>query len=306
MKTALVFGGTGFLGSFVVKELCENNFQVVVVGRSEEGVEKLKLCGFPGQVVFKKYNINSINVMFDFDFTKYDCIINLIGIGKETRGNIYNYIHSDFPTKLASMAKKIGIKFVHVSAFTPENVENKYVITKRTGEKYVMQNNKDAVILKPTLMLGTGGAFVSDFESMINYLPFIPIIGFGKTKIKPVFASDVAKFIVQSIQTDLAGGTYNLSGSEAISTKDLIHKIMGFMNKKRRLLPMPLFIFKLIFFIKQLLPNFLFRTKITYDIIKMAKYESIPIKNDLTKLITNPTKLDKGFAFIFAKYKLYD
>ena len=67
MKRALVFGGNGFLGSFVIKELCNKNFEVLIVSRTKGNFEVLKTFGFPGQISLKLFDITSSNSLEEFD-----------------------------------------------------------------------------------------------------------------------------------------------------------------------------------------------------------------------------------------------
>ena len=311
MKKALVFGGNGFLGSFVVKELCLKNFQVVILARNEGDVNDLKTLGFPGQIVFKKFNAASENALQEINFEGCDFVANLIGIGASTKKNSYTKVHVEFPTKLAEITAKKGIKFAHVSAFTGEGedavkIQSEYVLTKREGEVSVLKHNPKAIVVRPTVMLGEGGSFVQTFEKIIAISPIVPIIN-GKAKINPVYAGDVAKFIVATItHSEFEGKACNLAGKEVILFRDLVENIAGFMDKKRIFIPVPFFLANFGLTIKQFLPSFVFRTSITKDILFLSKYEMIVKNNSLLALIPTPTKIETILSHVLAKYKLYD
>jgi uncharacterized protein YbjT (DUF2867 family) len=308
MKKALIFGGNGFLGSFVVRELCKKNFEVLIVARSKKNFDTLKTFGFPGQIVFKEFDVSNLNYLNIFDFNPFDVIINLIGIGAECGKYKYHDIHTDFPSRLAGMARKAEKPFVHISAFTgDEEINSKYANTKRKGEAEVMKCNPKAIILRPTTMIGEGGSLIQTFETIINTFPVVPLINFGKTKIQPVFAGDVAKFMVEAIdRSDMQGKTYNLAGSEVILFKNFLERICGFMNKKRILLPVPFFVMSAVLKIKRFLPSFVFRTSLTSDLLELSKYNLIIKENHLKLLIPQITKLDDVLESVLSKYKLYD
>ena len=308
MNKALVFGGNGFLGSFVVKELCERDFEVLVISHSDNGFEELKTFGFPGQVAIKKLDVNDVSLFNVINFKPFNVIINLIGIGAERDKNSYHGIHIEFASRLASVALKGDKTFIHVSAFTGSDASSsKYINTKRAGEKAVLRSNPKSIIIRPSVMIGERGAFIQTFETMINNLPFIPVALGSNIKIQPVFAGDVAKFIVLATErTDMEGKAFNLAGEEVVLFKDFIQRICGFMNKKRSFLPVPFFAILFGLKIKEFLPSFIFRTKLTADIFALSKTEMLVKKNDIKLLVPNPKKIDEVLGEVLSKYKLYD
>lgn len=311
MKRALVFGGNGFLGSYVIRELCEKNFQVITVSRNEGDFALLKTCGFPGQVLWKQYDVTSETFSYDFEALDFDVAINLIGIGLEKKSNLYHRVHIDFPFKLAALCRKRNIKLIHVSAFLGSNEEAKigsrYVRTKLEGVQGVRNNNAKAIIINPTLIVGKGDSFIQTFETIISYSPLVPLIFGGKTRLKPVYAGDVAKFIAEVIfRPEMEGKDYIVSGSEIISFRKFLEKIALRMRVKRFFISIPFFIFNMIFALKKILPGFVFRTKITKDILQLSKFESIPEKNDLTLLVQKPQTISKILNLALEKYRLYD
>jgi NADH dehydrogenase len=307
MKKALILGGNGFLGTYIIRELCEKKFQITVVSRTKKDIENIKTFGFPGQIVWQRYDITSPTLISDFNFKNYDVIINLIGIASQNQGNTYYKIHSEIPSQIAQQTRKLRVLFIHISALVPKIISSKYVKTKQEGEQAILKLNPNAVIIRPSVMIGTGDGLVSTFEKIINLSPVIPLLFGGKTKISPVFAGDVAKFIALSIEkTEMQGKTFTLCGKEVILFKDMIMKIAGFMNKRRFYISVPFAFFKLIFTIKSILPEFIFRTKLTKDLLDISKYEIIPEKNDLTLLVQNPQTIDDTLASMLKKYKLYD
>jgi NADH dehydrogenase len=312
MKKVLIFGGTGFLGGYVVRELCAQNFQVIVVAREEENFAVLKTYGFPGQILFRKYDVASGNFNNDFDFSGYYAVINLIGIGEEKKGNGYYKIHVDFPFKLAILCKKYGVKLVHISAFFSDDaaikdINLKYVKTKLEGEASVKKQYSKAIIIRPTLMLGIGDSFISTFETIINLSFIIPLPSQkASKKMKPVFVGDVAKFIVFSLENDeYLGQSFNLCGPGFTTVSKIVHLIASAMNKKRLFVSVPFFVFKLLILLKTLMPKFIFHTKITKDIMELSRFEMVPKKNSLN-LALKPMEVTNIINNTLSKYKLYD
>jgi NADH dehydrogenase len=247
-------------------------------------------------------------------------VINLIGIGLERGKNSYYRVHVEFPTRLASIVKKSNVKLVHISAFIGNAVEavntegsarlkggNKYIKTKIEGECAVFKNNQKAIIIRPSMLIGDNAPTIKMFEKVIDSLPIVPLVMGGKTKIQPVFAGDVAKFIVNAFEVDeMQGKTFNLLGNEVILLKEFVERICGFMNKRPLLISVPLFLVKFSFKTLELLPKFIFRLEVTSDIISLSKYDAISKKNDIKLLIESPKTIDDVLKTALSKYKLYD
>jgi nucleoside-diphosphate-sugar epimerase len=308
MKRALVFGGNGFLGSFVIKELCDKNFEVLIVSRTKGNFEVLKTFGFPGQISLKLFDITSSNSLEEFDFSKFDVVINLIGIGIEKGKNSYHLVHTEFPARLASVTKKSDVKFLHVSAFTGnEDIPSKYIKTKRDGEHAILKNNPKSIIIRPSTLIGNGSPLIQMFEKIIDISPIVPLVGGGKTKIQPIFAGDVAKFIIEAIETEeMRGKAFNLLGEETILLKEFVERICGFMDKKPLLIPAPLSLVKFGIKFTELLPKFIFKIAITSDILSLSKYNIVSQENHTNLIVKNPKTIDEVLAESLSKYRLYD
>ena len=109
-----VFGGGGFLGRHLIRELTKVNYRIKVATRNPYLKGYLKPLGDPGQIELFKTNIfNSEDVkqvLKNCDFA-----INLVGILKETRKQKFYQIHSQFPQLLSNLCGEAGIKnFIHV------------------------------------------------------------------------------------------------------------------------------------------------------------------------------------------------
>ncbi len=226
----------------------------------------------------------------------------------ESKKQPYHIIHKEFPARLASFTKKFGVRFLHISAFTgTSEIPSKYVKTKRDGEIAIMNNNPKATIIRPSVMIGEGGALVQTFEKMVNSFPFLPLANGKKAKVQPVFAGDVAKFIITAMERDETQGKgFNLCGEEVILMEEFVQRICGFMNKKKIILNLPFAILNLAFKVLGILPKFIFRTSLTADILALSNYDIFIERNDLKKFVEKPQKIDDVLEKLLEKYKLYD
>ena len=136
-----IFGGGGFLGKHLMRQLTKLDYRVKVATRNPYLKGYLKPLGNPGQIELFKTNIfnpeDVKQVLKNCDF-----VINLIGILYETRKQKFNQIHSQFPYLLCNLCNEMGIKkLIHISACgVREGHKSLYMQSKLQGEKNIKEN----------------------------------------------------------------------------------------------------------------------------------------------------------------------
>jgi len=159
---------------------------------------------------------------------------------KKKKQKFYN-IHSDIPETISDLCSKNNVKkFIHVSAIG-SNKESKslYQKSKALGEIKALENFKNTIIIRPSVVCGTEDNFTNLF-SKLSFLPVIPLVGYNY-KFQPIVVTDVAKAIVRSIESKNNGGSiYEIGGPNIISFGEMVRSIMKFLNKKRFIFDMPM------------------------------------------------------------------
>ena len=200
--------------------------------------------------------------------------INLIGILYENkkRNTFYN-IHALLPSLLSKLAQEYKLNnFIHVSALGLIDAEDSnYAKSKLEGEKNILSNFPSATILKPSIVYSVDDNFTTNFMSLLSKLPFFPIYYSGKTKFTPIHCSDLTDIIYHVISNNIKSQIIECVGPEVITFKEILQRLLILMNKKRLLIPTPLFIASFTAKIFQLLPKPL----ITEDQLRLLKYDNI-------------------------------
>ena len=286
-KIICLFGGGGFLGKYLMRQLTRLDYRVKVATRNPYLKGYLKPLGNPGQIELFKINIfNSEDlkqVLKNCDFA-----INLVGILHETRKQKFSQIHSQFPYLLSNLCNEIGINnLIHVSALgIKEKHLSRYIQSKLQGEKNIQENFKPSVILRPSVIFGPEDKFLNTFASIAQFSPVLPLIGGGKTKFAPIYVGDVAKAIVKALELNNSEPKiYELGGPENYSFKELMEILLTEIKKKRFLIPIPFGVAKFQSYFLQMIP----RPFLTPDQVEMLKYNNI-VSGDY------PTLIDLGIS----------
>jgi len=273
-KEILVFGASGQIGRHLIRKLTKNNYKVVAVTRNihQKGYI-LKTQANPGYleiVEMPYFDLNKISSLLD----ECSICINLIGILFERRKNYFKNIHTDFPNLLSKLSAKKNIeKLIHLSSLGVEkSLDSNYAISKLNGEKIVKNNFDRAIILKPSIVYSVDDNFTTNFMTLLNRLPIMPIYYEGKTKFVPIHVSDLVQIIYDAVEGKINKQTIECIGPEILSFKEIILKLLKSINKKRPLIPLPLVLAKFSAKIFELMPNPL----ITVDQINLLKYDNIP------------------------------
>ena len=273
-KEILVFGASGQIGRHLIRKLTKNNYKVVAVTRNihQKGYI-LKTQANPGYleiVELTYFNIEKIKSLVE----ECSICINLIGILFEKKKNFFKNIHTDFPDLLSKLSAKKNIeKLIHLSSLGIEkSLDSNYAISKLEGENKIKNNFDRVVVLKPSIVYSVDDNFTTNFMTLLNRLPIIPIYYEGKTKFAPIHVTDLAQIIFDVVQGKTNEQTIECIGPEIISFKEIILKLLKTIDKKRLLIPLPLVIAKMTAKIFEIMPNPL----ITVDQINLLKHDNIP------------------------------
>ena len=273
-KNCLIFGGSGQIGSFLIRKLTKNNIKVTVVTRNihQKGL-KIKTQGNAGFIDIKEVKIFEQKKIEKL-FSEADYCINLIGILYEKKsGNTFKNIHTIFPTLLAKLCKKHNLEhFVHVSALgINDAIDSKYAISKLEGENNILSNFSKTTILRPSIVFSNSDNFTTQFMTLLRLLPIFPLYYSGKTKFMPIHATDLSNVIYYILSKKIETQVVECVGPEVLTFKEILQILLDLIKKKRLLLPMPLPLAKLSAKFFQLLPKPL----LTEDQLKLLKYDNI-------------------------------
>ena len=238
-KIATVFGGSGFVGRYIVQRLAQAGWRVRVITRHPNRAGFLRPYGSVGQIDISKGDIRDEAVL-RAAITGADAVINCIGILSETRRAKFATIHATVPAKMARIAAGENVaQFIHISALGTSKT-SRYTQSKIAGEIAVRKAFPKSVILRPSIVFGAEDQFFNRFARMAKVLPILPLVG-GETLFQPVFVEDIARVAVQATDGRMSG-IYELGGPAQVSFKDLIQQMLTITQRKNRIFDMPFFI----------------------------------------------------------------
>lgn len=273
MRTVTIFGGSGFVGRYLVQKFAEKGDLIRVAVRNPIAAQFLKPLGEVGQITPVQVSLASAESLSAV-IQGSDMVINLVGILYEKGSQTFEALHVDGARNIAETASKLGVStLLHMSALgANKDSESRYASTKARGEAMVLKYYPDATIFRPSVIFGKEDEFLNRFAQMALLSPFLPLIGGGKTHFQPVYVGDVAEcFLKASLLKEASGKTYELGGPSIYTFKELMVYLLQTIHRKRILLPLPFPVAKGISRIAQFLPT----PPLTPDQVELLKTNNV-------------------------------
>ena len=298
-----ILGGGGFIGRYLVRNLTKKNYRCIISTRKPFQKGYLKTQATPGAVELINWDTKNFSELKEA-IKNSDIVINLVGILYETRKQKFYNIHSGIPEAVSKICSESYVKkFIHVSAIgANESSKSLYQKSKYQGEVKALNNFKNTVIVRPSVVCGAEDNFTNLF-SKLSFLPVIPVVGINYN-FQPILVTDVADAIVQSIDTKgNEGKIYEIGGPKVISFGDMVKSILKTINKKRFVVQMPMPIAKIQSAITDLLPIPPILTKDQCEILSEA--DNVVSNNHLTlkDLDIKPTDVEEAMKKWLWRYK---
>ena len=240
-RQVTIFGGSGFIGRYVVERLADKGWTIRVAVRRPRQANFLKPLGDVGQIVPVRAPLQD-EAAVRAACEGSEAVINLVGILFEAGAQSFGEVQALGAERVAKAAAAAGAKrMVQISAIgADESAGAEYARSKAYGEKAVREAFPSATILRPSIVFGPEDDFFNRFAAMARIAPALPLIGGGQTKFQPVYVADVADAVVAALETPAAQGrTYELGGPRVYSFKELMELLLETIGRRRFLVPLP-------------------------------------------------------------------
>ncbi|MFK5978921.1 MAG: complex I NDUFA9 subunit family protein [Rhizobiaceae bacterium] len=307
-KLVTVFGGSGFVGRYVVRALAQRGYLVRVAVRRPDLAFHLQPLGNLGQIKAVQANLRYRDSV-DAAVKGADYVVNLVGVLQEGGKQKFNAVHEFGARAVAEAARAAGAKLIHVSAIgADENSPAEYGKSKAKGEQAVFETLKSAIVMRPSIIFGQEDGFFNRFASMACISPALPLIGGGKTKFQPVYVGDIAEAIVAAVEGKASDGkTYELGGPEILSFRECMELMLEETGRKPMLVHLPWFMARMIGKLIGWFPG----APITSDQVAMLEIdnvvskEAIRRKHTLAGLGVQPTTLKSILPSYMVTYRAH-
>lgn len=274
-RLATVFGGPGFVGRYIVRELADRGWRVRAGSRRPDLAGYLQPMGVVGQVHAVQANLRypeSCRAAAE----GAEVVVNAVGVLSSVGKQSFKAVHVDGARAVARAAREAGAqRLIHISAIGANAKSSAaYARSKAEGEAAVLSEFPGAIIVRPSIVFGPEDEFFNRFAAMSRSSPLLPLIGGGRTKFQPVYVADLATAIVNAAEGAGEPGTvYEAGGPDVLSFRELLDRTQEWAGRERGYLPMPFWMAKLQAIATSILPNSL--RPVTLDQVRMLQSDNV-------------------------------
>jgi len=246
MARVFLTGATGFVGSHVLPALLSAGHSVTALVRSDARATALlaRVAASPGKLETRIGTVND-RASLDAAMAGCDAVVHLVALPRDWNdGADLERVNAVGTATIVAAAEAAGAtRFIHLGALgVQERPELHYASSKARGEGFVRASSLDWTILKPSLIWGERDGFFNIVAALVKIpAPAVPVPGNGKSRFQPVWVGDVARAIVQVLDTPKGSikASFELGGPRYWTYAEITCEVARALGKRRLIVPMP-------------------------------------------------------------------
>lgn len=235
----LLVGGDGFIGSYLARELTERGHEVTVLSRSPDE-ESL-----PGSVETVAGDVTDYDSV-EGAFEGRDAVVYLVALSplfKPDGGEeMHLRVHLGGTENCVRAAEEHGVgRYLQMSALGADaDGPTHYTRAKGRAEDVVRASELEWVIVRPSIVFGDGGEFVSFTKKLAP--PYVtPLPGGGETRFQPIWVEELVPLLADAVEDDEhVGRTYELAGPEKLTLAEVARIAHGAEGRPVNVVSIPM------------------------------------------------------------------
>jgi len=237
----LITGANGNLGRRLLQELSRRGEQVRAVVRSPRAaaqIAALPLAVKP-EVIELDYLDEAAMLRA---MTGCSTVIRLVGIIKETAGNLYLDAHEGTTRVIAALAPGAGVERVIYLSIVGTSVDsaNSCLASKARGEQILREGQVPALILRVPMVLGEGDYATAALRKRAGR--GFNLLLRGSSLEQPIYAGDVIAAILAAVDAAVPlAEVIDLAGTRSLTRAQLTHAAAAALGRQTRVVSLPLF-----------------------------------------------------------------
>ncbi|MCU4717780.1 complex I NDUFA9 subunit family protein [Halapricum hydrolyticum] len=241
----LVTGGDGFVGRHLCAELTDRNHDVVSLSRDPDP------SVLPDDVETVRGDVTDPDSL-DGAFEDVNGVVNLVALSPlftpSGGDRMHERIHLGGTENVVTAAEEAGVdRILQMSALGADpNGPTHYIRAKGRAEEVVRESDLEWTIVRPSVIFGEGGEFVS-FTKRLKKLfapgvPIYPLPGGGThTRFQPIWVGDLAPMLADAVVDEAhAGETYELGGPEVLTLREITELVYESEGRSIKIVNLPM------------------------------------------------------------------
>ncbi|MBT8421221.1 MAG: NAD(P)H-binding protein [Gammaproteobacteria bacterium] len=265
MKIA-IFGGTGFLGSYLVDALIAHGHSPILMARPAPGRQFSESPHYRmvSGDLSDKDTIHQV-------ISEANAVIYNIGILREfpRHGITFQSLQYEKARDIMDIAAALGVRrFLLTSANGVKPDGTRYQRTKYLAEQHLQTGKLDGTIFRPSVIFGDPRGRMEFATQLLDEIIRSPApaplfhqgllpIRAGAFRLSPIHVKDVAEIYVKALTDPAAiGKIQSLCGPDPLAWRTIIKTIGQAVGRNKKTLPVPVFPMKLAAGVLERFPSF--------------------------------------------------
>jgi uncharacterized protein YbjT (DUF2867 family) len=223
-----ITGGTGFVGLHTSRALAEAGHELRLIARGHRRGPR------PAGAQMVRADVVSGDGLVDA-LRGSDVVLHLVAVIRERGSQTFDRVNRQGAENVAKAAREAGVgHIVHLSAIGADpDPSYPYLYTKWQGEQAMVASAVPYDVLRPSLMFGIGDGFFTQLVKLIRWNPVVPVPGDGRAMFQPLAVTDLARIVVQCVETGPQRRIAEIGGPDWLSLEEIVNVIKGVMHTRK-------------------------------------------------------------------------
>ena len=233
----LLTGATGSIGSRLLPRLLESGEEVRCLVREPRklGNQRVNV-----QITMGDLRELSDPYLLRQAMRGVDTVIHLAASIRDQPPYRVEELNGLATVRLLEAAERAGVKrFVFFSALNVSAVQRtRFFRAKWIAEQALLKSDLETTIFRPSIVFDHSDPWITLLKRF-SFLPAMPVSGDGRSVFQPVWADDVARAVLASLEQP-AGGIKDLAGPEEMTYNQMSSLVGQLASRPRPLIHVPL------------------------------------------------------------------
>lgn len=286
-RMIVVTGGSGYVGSHIIRRLANAGREVRALVRDRRRAEReARLNGL--SVDWVEADVTRPDSLSEA-FSGATIVIHTVAIAIERPGRTYERINVEGTANVLSAAKSAGARrFINMSQLGAQpNLPYRFLASKGKAQEWVAESGLDWTAFRPSVIWGPEDEFANTFARLAQLTPLIfPIVGDGQSKFEPVWIEDVVTCVEKALDDKSTfKREFELGGPEVLTLEQIERRTLSALRARRAFVRFPI---PLIRVVVTLMERLLPAPPVTRSLLEQLAVDNVTSKNEISLFVDKP------------------
>jgi uncharacterized protein YbjT (DUF2867 family) len=252
-RKILVAGGSGFIGSRLIKKLAadihyhepQSRAEILCLTRDPESIKDM----FDEDIRLVKADVSNYEDLARVMSEQIDIAYYLVHSMEGTSKQWKKFSERDRVAAMnfAKVASEYGIKriiylggLIHAEEDDDDKLSEHMRSRKEVGEILQRHSSSKVTIFRAAVILGQGGGSFQMLQYLVERLPVMICPRWVLTKCQPIAVDDVVEYLARCIEVkETEGKTFDIGGPDVLTYLDMMRKYAKILNKSVQVIIIP-------------------------------------------------------------------